>query len=443
MAKTVQEAKLSTRNSRLALGPRHQPYFRQIEGGAHLGYRRSTVRGRAGAWLARRYAGAGKYETEYLGIADDIPEVPADGVNVMTFDQAQAAARTWARASASTYRAATASAKSPSVGDAVVEYIAFRKERDPVAGRDAELRLNRHVAGAPLAAIKILALSEPSLMAWRKAVTRGGRSKGSLKPLAPATLARLLNDVRAALSAAARKARAPAEVTTAIREGLRSPRNPDRARPKQVLANAEVRRLVATSATIDPDFGALVMVLAATGTRFSQAIRINVADLQPELGRVMVPLSRKGSQSEKERTHVAVPLGADVITALKPLATSRAGNEPLLMRWHLVQVKGDRTAGILPRWERSHRRPWNDAAEMTRPWQSLLAAEGLPLELVPLCLRHSSIVRGLRALLPVRLVAEAHDTSVAMIEKHYGAFMVDASEDLLRRALLPLAEGQR
>ena len=54
-------------------------------------------------------------------------------------------------------------------------------------------------------------------------------------------------------------------------------------------------------------------------------------------------------------------------------------------------------------------------------------------------MRHSSIVRGLRAGLPVRLVAAVHDTSAAMIEKHYGAFIVDATEDLLRRAVLPLA----
>jgi hypothetical protein len=76
---------------------------------------------------------------------------------------------------------------------------------------------------------------------------------------------------------------------------------------------------------------------------------------------------------------------------------------------------------------------------MTRPWRATVAAAGLPAGLVPYCLRHSSIVRGLRAGLPVRLVAAAHDTSAAMIERHYGAFIVDATEDLLRRAVLPLA----
>jgi hypothetical protein len=78
-------------------------------------------------------------------------------------------------------------------------------------------------------------------------------------------------------------------------------------------------------------------------------------------------------------------------------------------------------------------------AEMTRPWRAALTAAGLPGGLVPYCLRHSSIVRGLRAGLPVRLVAAVHDTSAAMIERHYGAFIVDATEDLLRRAVVPLA----
>ena len=53
-------------------------------------------------------------------------------------------------------------------------------------------------------------------------------------------------------------------------------------------------------------------------------------------------------------------------------------------------------------------------------------------------LRHSSIVRGLRAGLPVRLVAALHDTSTAMIEKHYAAFIVDATEELARRAVTHL-----
>ena len=84
------------------------------------------------------------------------------------------------------------------------------------------------------------------------------------------------------------------------------------------------------------------------------------------------------------------------------------------------------------------RRAWMVSSEMTRPWRASLIGAELTVDLVPYCLRHSSIVRGLRAGLPVRLVAAVHDTSVAMVEKHYGAFIVDATEDLLRRATVAL-----
>jgi hypothetical protein len=56
-----------------------------------------------------------------------------------------------------------------------------------------------------------------------------------------------------------------------------------------------------------------------------------------------------------------------------------------------------------------------------------------------LCLRHSSIVRALSAGVPVRLVAALHDTSVQMIEQHYSAYIVDATEEIARRAVTPLA----
>jgi hypothetical protein len=42
-------------------------------------------------------------------------------------------------------------------------------------------------------------------------------------------------------------------------------------------------------------------------------------------------------------------------------------------------------------------------------------------------------------MLPVRLVAALHDTSVQMIEQHYSAFIVDLTEDLARRATMSFA----
>jgi integrase len=195
--------------------------------------------------------------------------------------------------------------------------------------------------------------------------------------------------------------------------------------------------LVAAARALDEDFGDLILVMAATGARMDQVSRIAVADFQPKARRVMVPTSRKG-KGEKQIAHIAVPLPPDVVARLTCIAEGRGAHEPLLMRWHHRQVKGDRASGELPRWERIDRRRWTDAASMTRQWQAVVSATGLPTGLVPYCLRHSSIVRGLRSQLPIRLVAAVHDTSTAMIEKHYGAFIVDATEELLRRAVMPL-----
>jgi tRNA A37 threonylcarbamoyladenosine dehydratase len=47
-------------------------------------------------------------------------------------------------------------------------------------------------------------------------------------------------------------------------------------------------------------------------------------------------------------------------------------------------------------------------------------------------------VRGLRAALPVRLVAALHDTSSAMIERNYAAYIVDAMDELSAKAIVPL-----
>ena len=438
MAKQVQEAALGTRTARMKLAGRKKPYFRLISDGVHLGYRRSTVARRAGTWLCRRYLGGERYELHLLGTADDFADMPA-GERVLTFDEAQAAAKEWARQRTAAQRAEVAAENSPTVRKAAVAYIEARKGRSARAGRDAELRLSHHVLAAPLADVALATMTDKDLSRWRDGLRRGGRGVAAdATALAPATLARLLNDLRAALTAAARKARLPGDVLTTIREGLRAPEAPDRARAKQVLPDADVRRLVEAAFAQDDDFGALVLVLAATGCRFDQAARLTVADLQPGNERIMVPTSAKG-RGGKAQTHIAVPLPPDALARLRPLVAGRRGHEPLLQRWHHRQKEGDKQAGRLPAWERVERRAWRVAAEMARPWRAALTAAQLPGDLVPYCLRHSSIVRGLRSGLPVRLVAAVHDTSVAMIEKHYGAFIVDASEDLLRRALVPLA----
>jgi integrase len=432
MARTVKEVALGTRGARAKLRQQRKPHWRTVEHGLHLGFYKPDGVGRVGSWVARRYIGGQRYETQTLGLADDQPGVPADGERVLSFDQAAKAARAWGRARREADAAAALVAqRATTVADAVERYLAARAERDPQQARAARMRFAHHVLASPLADRPLATLREGDLTEWRAGLVRGGRRmKG--EPLSPSTVKRQCNDLRAALAAAARRERCGPDVLSAIKEGLRPPANADQPRERQVLTDADVRRIVLAMREVDPDFGDLVMMLAATGARLSQVAALRVRDLQAD--RIMLPVSRKGV-GNKPRTHIALPLPPDVLVRLRQLAAGRAGHEPLMTRVRKTKVRTARLVG----WKITGREAWGPARQMGRPWAAALAAAGLPRMLTPYCLRHSSIVRGLRVGLPVRLVAAVHDTSVAMIEKHYGAFIVDATEDLLRRAVVPIA----
>ena len=256
----------------------------------------------------------------------------------------------------------------------------------------------------------------------------------------PGSVQRVVNDFRAALNLAARryKAQLPPTIRNTIKDGLAAEHaSAPVAREAQVLPDADVRRIISAAEEIDNegdwggDLARIVLVLAATGARFSQIIRMTVADVQAAQRRLMIPVSRKG-RGVKNATHTGVRVGDDVLAELARATAGRKGSEPLFLRPHWVQTGA-------AKWKKGERAPWFAAAELTRPWAAIVARSGLAAGTVPYSLRHSAIVRGLRAGLPTRLVAALHDTSSAMIERHYAAFIVDALDELAARAIIPLS----
>src|SRR6516225_5529043 len=95
MARTIRDALLASRESRGRLKPRGKPYWRLIEEGLHLGYRKPRGRhgkpAAAGKWVVRRYLGTQKYQLEVIGAADDFSD--ANGKTILSFPQAQQKAR--------------------------------------------------------------------------------------------------------------------------------------------------------------------------------------------------------------------------------------------------------------------------------------------------------------------------------------------------------------
>lgn len=434
MARPLAEAQITTpaARSRLPEGL----HFRRVDADVHLGYRKGK---RAGVWVARWREGTG-YRQEKIGTADDTLKA-----GTLSFAQAEARVREVVE---SGRVAAKAKADGPvlTVRLALEAYIAARDAREAARkGRevrsDASQRLGRWVLGnatrgeapppAPLAAVALHKLSEHDFATWLD---------GLPAEMKATTRVRLASDMRAAINAAydANRRKLPNTVPDAVKRGLRVEAAHDEvaemARDNQILADAEIRLLLSAAKATDADLDMegdlyrLLLVMAGTGMRFSQIARMRVRDVQRENRRLLVPASRKG---KGKAGFVAVSVGLDVLDALLPAVAGRAPTDWLLERWRFGQAPGSIV------WIKDRRGPWEASSEFSRPWQKIKARAGLP-HADPYAFRHSSIVRGIRSHQPLSLVAKLHDTSIAMIEKHYARWIVDGLEELAGRAVVPL-----
>src|SRR5215510_819162 len=89
MPRRVVDSRLDSRTARSKLPARGKPYYRSIDPGLHLGYRR--LAGGVGKWVVRLYQGDEAYTVETVATADDMSD--ANGVDVLNFAQAQNKAR--------------------------------------------------------------------------------------------------------------------------------------------------------------------------------------------------------------------------------------------------------------------------------------------------------------------------------------------------------------
>lgn len=426
MAKS--RADIDSPSKRARLPARRNPYWLGVSGGrggVSLGYRK-PIKGQ-GAWIAKVVIDGNRVE-EKIGLADD----DGAGIGALNYRSAVAAALTWSQQQNASIQARATSGmdrRGPTVRNAIERYVSIRKSHSERDGKNAEGRLRKHVlSDDEFADLALAKLRSSDIHSWRQRATSDRDEKPALQP---STLNRLLNDLRAALNAAVadRYRELPASLPTEIRVGTKA--NPAAANArKQVLADAQVADVVKAAFGVDEegDFGRLVLVAAATGGRHSQLRALTVADVQADRGRIMLPASMKG-RARQQKPPIAIPVSNSVIDKLTPAIDGRRGDEPLLTRWAY------RRSGRL-QWVRSHRRAWGAAYEIEKPWAEAVRVADLPSGTVAYALRHSSIVRGLRAGMPIRLVAALHDTSSQMIEKHYSAFIIDATEELARRSAL-------
>jgi integrase len=225
--------------------------------------------------------------------------------------------------------------------------------------------------------------------------------------MATSTVNRNCNALKAALNLAANRSDGRITNRDAWTIGLKAlnltiePRN-------VILPEPTIRAIIASCYKVSAEFGEYIETLAVTGTRTSQADRLNGEDV--ELGRkprLMMPSSRKG---KKKPLRFPVPISIGLANRL----SGRSGRL----------------------FSHPDGRPWNDWDRRYFFAKAVKAAGFDPVRITPYALRHSSIVRQLLANVPIRVVAATHDTSVKMIEQTYSRYILDHSDDLARSAML-------
>jgi integrase len=395
MARQVRSAKLDTATARGKLGPGR--YWLSIAPGCAFGYRKGA---KGGVWAAKLVKGKLRCETT-IGPADDV--LPADGRLSLSFAQAQEKARVWFPEAER--GEASVAAEPITLSAALAQYEADLRTRGGDAGNVTRVRAH---LSAPLSEKLVSDLTEAELKRWRDGLAKG---------LAPATVNRTTTVLKAALNLATDldkriASRRPWEIGLATLPGAEHSRN-------VILADDLVRKLIAAAHEHSQQFGLLVEVAAVTGARYSQIARLESQDLQAgATPRLMIPASAKG-KGEKKITKRPVPISASLAERLG----GGLPNAPLLTK----------PSGM----------PWHKS-DHAKLFQRIAARCGLdPGEVTIYALRHSSIVRQIKANVPIRIVAVSHDTSVAMIERHYSAEIADFADEATRGAMLSLGEVVR
>ena len=370
-----------------------KPVWVRLGVGVALGYRKNN---NSGTWSVR-----GTGWIKRIAIADDNDE-PVCAPAVLNYWQAVEEARKFVRQRAG---GPVDESRPVTVGEALDRYAADLRANggNPYNAKRPRLHLPASILAKPASL-----LGATELKSWRN---------GLIAKMKPASVNRTMKCLAAALNLAAEhdpRIQNQRERKTGLRglPGATVARN-------VILSDDQVRAFVAEAR--ERGLGLLVEVLAVTGTRPSQAARLCVADLLADPPRLLVPRSGKGGgdRVEKKTQTVPVPITAALALRLKQSAAGRPGDAPLLLRANGTAWAAD------------------PSYQYRRDVREVVTAIGLDPDVVTMySLRHSSIVRGLLLNVPIRVIASTHDTSVAMIEKHYSKHIAAHSDQLSRAALL-------
>jgi integrase len=390
MPRSVYSTSLRNRTARLKLPVRKKPFKVLIAPGVHLCYRRNEGPGtwsvQAG-WLKR------------FALADDHEE--ANGKSVMSYFQATQFALKMVRGTEGNTDAPV------TIDAALTAYETDLGARDGAKYNATSVR--NHCSPAMLSKVVAL-LTDTELADWRNGLVAKGLKLSSAN--------RIGKSLKAALALAAKRDSKRIKNREAWIDGLKPRKDKGtKAAPRDNfwLPDQAINSIVRECYLEDADFGALVHVLAETGARESQALKLYPADLidtNPDKPSLMVWTSNKG-RNDREPEQRSVPITSRLAQVLRERAAKQGRKNPLF----------EKSWNVSPR------------------FRAVLKRLGLDETLTPYVCRHCSIIRQILAnKRSVYLIAYDHDTSETEIRKTYARYLERAkqseSDDNARAGLL-------
>jgi integrase len=396
MARSVRDAKLDSRAARARLKPCGKPYYRALDPGLHLGYRKGMVGGR---WVMRWYTGEGAYQVQTIGTADDKADA-GNGEVVLDFRQAQTLAR-------EKHLEYTRIAKGlPREGGpytlrlCLEEYLAFL-EKNRKSAADARYRAEALIL-PQLGDLPCADLSAAILRKWLEAAadsaprlrTRKGEAQ-KYRDIAKddpearrqrhATANRVLTILKAALNRGWREGKIATDDAWRRVEPFEEA---DAARV-HYLSIEECRRLINAS---QGGFRDLVQAALLTGCRYGELAALEVHDFNPDAGTLHIRTSKSGKSRH-------VVLSEEGIAFFVALVAGRSGTEILLRR----------ATGT--RWAKSHQ---------SRPMAETCTRASIEPPAEFHSLRHTYASHSVMNGVPLLVVAKnLGHSDTRMVERHY------------------------
>ena len=407
MARRVADKNLDSRDARRRLTPRAKPYWRSVERGLHLGYRRRD--GAAGPWITRHYVGDQRYQETSIGVADDLSD--ADGVAILDYWQAVDKAR--ARMKDRVLSEAGVPSGPYTVADAVAEHLQYL-EHEKKSSAEARYRAGAHIL-PELGKIELGKLTAKRIEDWRNALarqparlrTRPGerqqcRALDHKDDEAVRRRRATANRCLAQLKAALNRAWHNGKVESYNAWGRVKPFKNVSAARERYLTITEAKRLLNAC---EPDFRLLCRAALETGARYGELVRIKVSDFNPDTGTIAIRRSKSGKPRD-------VVLTEEGQAFFKQVCAGRVADEIMFRKdngspWgnssqQFPMMKACRRASIIPT---------VGFHQLRHTWASLTIMNGTPLFVVAKNLGH-------------------RDTK--MVELHYGHLAQSYVTDAIR-----------